>query len=89
LKFDISELEQMAPEEALSSEILTSTNAGPGLVDNASKHRISTPEDGKTNFDKIVEMDTSFEGINVCLYQSRETGLKVMVANVEGPIVSD
>ena len=41
----------------------------------------------KTNFDKITEMPTSYEGINVCLYRSRETGLKVLIANVEMPLV--
>jgi hypothetical protein len=40
-----------------------------------------------TNFDKIVETATSYEGINVSLYKSRETGLKVLVANVEIPVV--
>lgn len=40
-----------------------------------------------TNFDKIVETATSYEGINVSLYKSRETSLKVLVANVEVPVV--
>ena len=42
----------------------------------------------KTNFDKIVETDTSYEGINVSLYKSRETGLKVLIADVQVPVVS-
>jgi len=42
----------------------------------------------ETNFDKIVETPTSYEGINVSLYKSRETGLKVFIANVEVPLVS-
>ena len=42
-----------------------------------------------TNFDKIVETSTSFDGIDVSLYKSRETGLKVLIANVEVPIVCD
>lgn len=41
----------------------------------------------KTNFDKIVETSTSFQGISVSLYKSRETGLKVLIANVDVPIV--
>jgi len=40
-----------------------------------------------TNFDKIVETATSYEGINVSLYKSRETGLKVLIADVKTPIV--
>jgi len=40
-----------------------------------------------TNFDKIVETTTSYEGINVSLYKSRETGLKVLIADTETPIV--
>ena len=47
-----------------------------------------TKADGSgTNFDKIVETATSHEGINVSLYKSRETGLKVLIADVETPIV--
>jgi hypothetical protein len=41
----------------------------------------------KTNFDKIVETPTSYEGIDVSLYKSRETGLKILIANVEVPVV--
>jgi hypothetical protein len=41
----------------------------------------------KTNFDKIVETSTSYEGIDASLYISRETGLKVLIANVEVPVV--
>ena len=41
----------------------------------------------KTNFDQVVESATSFEGISVSLYKSRETGLKVIIANVEIPVV--
>lgn len=40
-----------------------------------------------TNFDKIVQTSTSFDGIDVSLYKSRETGLKVLIANVEVPLV--
>src|SRR5205814_8391577 len=40
-----------------------------------------------TNFDKIAEIPTSYEGIYVSLYKSRETGLKVLIANVEVPVV--
>jgi hypothetical protein len=40
-----------------------------------------------TNFDKIVETNTSYDGIDVSLYKSRETGLKVLIANVEVPLV--
>ena len=43
---------------------------------------------GTTNFDRIVQTPTSFAGIDVSLYRSRETGLKVLIANVEMPIVS-
>lgn len=43
--------------------------------------------DTKTNFDKIIETSTSYEGIDVSLYKSRETGLKVLIANVEVPVV--
>lgn len=42
---------------------------------------------GNTNFDRIVQTPTSFTGIDVSLYRSRETGLKVLIANVEMPIV--
>jgi len=41
----------------------------------------------KTNFDKIVHTSTSYDNIDVTLYKSRETGLKVLIANVEVPIV--
>ena len=41
----------------------------------------------ETNFDKIVETATSYSGINVSLYKSRETGLKVLIANVSVPVV--
>jgi hypothetical protein len=40
-----------------------------------------------TNFDKVVETPTSYDGIDVSLYKSRETGLKVLIANVEVPLV--
>jgi hypothetical protein len=40
-----------------------------------------------TNFDRITETPTPFTGIDVSLYKSRETGLKVLIANVEMPIV--
>jgi hypothetical protein len=43
--------------------------------------------DTGTNFDRIVKTATSYEGIDVSLYQSRETGLKVLIADVETPIV--
>jgi hypothetical protein len=43
--------------------------------------------DNKTNFDQIVESTTSYDGINVSMYKSRKTGLKVLVANVQVPIV--
>lgn len=42
----------------------------------------------KTNFDKIVETSTSYQGIDVTVYKSRETGLKVFIANIDSPIVS-
>src|SRR5271170_7286197 len=42
---------------------------------------------GTTNFDRIAQTPTSFAGIDVSLYRSRETGLKVLIANVEMPIV--
>lgn len=41
----------------------------------------------KTNFYKIADTPTSYEGISVSLYKSRQTGLKVMIANVEMPLV--
>jgi hypothetical protein len=41
----------------------------------------------KTNFDRIIETSTSYDGVIVTMYKSRETGLKVLVANVEMPIV--
>lgn len=41
----------------------------------------------KTNFDRIIETSTSYDGVAVTMYKSRETGLKVLVANVEVPIV--
>jgi len=44
-------------------------------------------KEGHTNFDKIITTATSFDGIDVSLYKSRETGLKVLIANVEVPIV--
>ena len=76
-------------EEPLSSDGATgATSNALAFGDNtASKHRASKAEDGKTNFDKIIDTDTSFERIHVSLYKSRETGLKVMVADVEVPIV--
>ena len=40
-----------------------------------------------TNFDKVFHGPTSYEGINVTFYKSRETGLKVMVADAQIPIV--
>lgn len=40
-----------------------------------------------TNFDKIVETKTSYDGIDVSLYQSRETGLRILIADVEVPLV--
>lgn len=40
-----------------------------------------------TNFDKIVGTETAYDGISVSLYKSRETGLKVLIADVETPIV--
>jgi len=40
-----------------------------------------------TNFDRIIETPTSFAGVGVSFYKSRETGLKVLIANVEVPIV--
>ena len=40
-----------------------------------------------TNFAKIAEIPSSYEGIHVSLYKSRETGLKVLIANVEVPVV--
>ena len=40
-----------------------------------------------TNFDRIVETKTSYDGINVSLYKSRETGLKILIADVEIPLV--
>src|ERR1700736_1789671 len=42
----------------------------------------------KTNFDRIITTPTSFDGIDVSMYKSRETGLKVIIANVEVPIVN-
>jgi hypothetical protein len=46
-----------------------------------------TIDSTKTNFDRIISTPTSFDGIEVSMYKSRETGLKVLVANVEVPIV--
>jgi hypothetical protein len=43
--------------------------------------------DTGTNFDRIIKTATSYEGIDVSLYQSRETGLKVLIADAETPIV--
>ena len=65
-----------------SSEIpngLTPFNKGEGLIDG----RV----EGGNNFDKIFHGPTSYEGINVTFYKSRETGLKVMVADAQIPIV--
>ena len=52
----------------------------------------SEPEHNKvnlnnTNFEKVVETSTSYRGIDVTLYKSRETGLKVLIANIDSPIV--
>jgi len=41
----------------------------------------------ETNFDKIFHGPTSYEGIDITFYKSRETGLKVMVADAQIPIV--
>lgn len=46
-----------------------------------------TSPSAATNFDKVVETSTSYDGIDVSLYKSRETGLKVLIANVEIPLV--
>ena len=70
--------------------------SGPGSIAESIKTSVvsdSTPAikfgntSTNTNFDKIVETATSYEGINVSLYKSRETGLKVLIANVEVPVV--
>ena len=43
--------------------------------------------DMEGGFDLIVETDTSYEGIKVSMYRSSKTGLKVLVADVDTPIV--
>jgi hypothetical protein len=57
-------------------------------ANSTSSFRKSKLNDTRTNFDEIIETATSFEGISVSLYKSRETGLKVLLANVEVPIVT-
>jgi hypothetical protein len=59
-----------------------------GLGNSESPANVHSPHSGTTtNFDKIIEIPTSFQGIDVSLYKSRETGLKVLLANVDVPIV--
>ena len=84
---------------ATTSEGLDSTTSSSGSVTAAIKnavesgmeqvsiHRPFNVTDNKTNFDQIVESTTSYDGIIVSMYKSRKTGLKVLVANVQVPIV--
>lgn len=60
---------------------------GFGLEQN-SMNGVAKGQDTGTNFDQIVESSTSYDGINVSMYKSRKTGLKVMIADVQVPIVS-
>jgi hypothetical protein len=65
------------PSDTLNRGPLTHTENGSSQ---------SGAEDG-TNFEKIFHGPTSYEGIKVTFYKSRETGLKVMVADAQIPIV--
>jgi hypothetical protein len=84
---------------ATTSEGLSSATSSSGSVTAAVKNALESGmeqesmdrpfnvTDNKTNFDQIVESTTSYDGISVSMYKSRKTGLKVLVANVQVPIV--
>ena len=69
-------------EDSLNGSVNGDLGFGRSASDKHFKHVTSN-----TNFDRITETPTSFAGIDVSLYKSRETGLKVLIANVEMPIV--
>ena len=69
-------------EDSLNGSVSSDLGFGRSTSDMQPMHVTSN-----TNFDRIAETPTSFAGIDVSLYKSRETGLKVLIANVEMPIV--
>jgi len=64
-----------------------SVNGDLGFAGRSASDKHFKHVNSNTNFDRITETPTSFAGIDVSLYKSRETGLKVLIANVEMPIV--
>lgn len=52
-----------------------------------SVNEVDKSKETGTNFDQIFEPTTSYDGINVSMYKSRKTGLKVLIADVQVPIV--
>jgi hypothetical protein len=39
------------------------------------------------SFERLAQIKTSYQDIPISLYKSRETGLSVLIADVNGPIV--
>jgi hypothetical protein len=72
-----------------SSFIATAIKKAVGFgMEHNSVNEVGKSKETGTNFDQITESSTSYDGINVSMYKSRKTGLKVLIADVQVPIVS-